>query len=413
MTSALFVKPQPTSWNDISRVAAIEALVEHGTWVIDDSPWMNQTMDKVMIGGRFYSDKMPLLSFMGAGVYAALYAAGMSLAPDCAGTVGGCAYYPLTLILMTLPAAILMELFLSFLLRYTRLWAAVAATVALAAATMVTPYAMVLNHHLPGAVALFASFYIVTDDKKRSPSWLVLAGALAAFAPACDGSSGIIAAGVAVIALIRYRRAFLPFALGFAIPVIATMLIDLQMVGTILPPYMVPGGYDYPGAAAASSLAGLARADELYAYNFRMFVGAQGIFAYNPLLLFAIVGAGLVATRRGHPLRIAALATLGSVILLCIYLGLSTGNYGGPSYGIRFFVPAVPILFAFIVFVIPSAGIRRTSSLVLIMAPLLLLSIFSTYQGMRRPWLYTPPPVHLQRLDAPPFVGIKWEVKWW
>ncbi len=409
----MFVKPQPTSWNDISHVAAIESLVERGTWVIDDSPWEAETVDKVLIGGKFYSDKMPLLSFFGAGLYAPLRALGVSLAPDCAETTGRCGYFWLVLILMDLPATLMVGLFYVWGRARASAWAALVATIALAAGTMVTPYATVFNHHLPGAVALFASFYIVTGGKKRGRGALAAAGLLAALAPAFDGSSGIIALGVAGMALVRYRRDFLFFALGAAIPVLATMLIDYQMLHTVLPPYLVPGGYDYPDAAAAQSAAGLSTANDLYAYAFRMFVGAQGIFAYNPLLLFALAGALRVAIERGHALTSAARITLVSFIALCLYLVLNTGNYGGEAYGIRFFVPAIPILFAFSMFVPPLSGITWKSSPTLVALPLLALSIFSTYQGVRRPWLYTPPPVHFARLDTPPFVGIKWEVRLW
>ncbi|MGB8645610.1 MAG: hypothetical protein WCF84_10255 [Anaerolineae bacterium] len=410
---AAFVKKQPTSWNDISHVAAIQSLVERGTWVIDGSPWAQQTVDKVLINGQFYSDKMPLLSFLGAGVYALLRTQGMSLAPDCAATTGRCGYYWLTLIIMGLPAALLVALFWSFARVHAPLWAALAGTLALATGTMVTPYTVVFNHHLPGAVGLFASFYIITMGKQQNPRWIAAAGLLAALAPAFDGSSGIVALGVAAMAVGRYRKDFIYFALGAAAPVIATVLIDCFMVHTFLPPYLVAGGYDYPGAAAATSAAGLSSSDNLYNYAFRIFVGAQGVFAYNPLLLFALAGAVRVAVQPRRPLHAAAVATLVSFVVLGVYLALNTGNYGGEAYGLRFFVPVIPIAMAFILFVPPLSGITWRSSPALIAAPLLALSLFSTYQGARRPWLYTPPPVHLARLDEPPFVGIKWEVKLW
>src|SRR4030095_5105204 len=75
----------PRSWNDISRVEAIESLVERGTWAIDDSPWRDRTADKILLDGKFYSDKMPLLSWVTAGAYFILKRAKhASLAPACA-----------------------------------------------------------------------------------------------------------------------------------------------------------------------------------------------------------------------------------------------------------------------------------------------------------------------------------------
>src|ERR1700682_183286 len=102
----LGTKTTPVSWNDISRVASIQALGERGTWAIDDSPWIDQTQDKVFLNGKFYSDKMPLLTWMAAGVYGILHGLGFSLTPDCI----TCAYYPLTVLFVSLPASVLLWL---------------------------------------------------------------------------------------------------------------------------------------------------------------------------------------------------------------------------------------------------------------------------------------------------------------
>lgn len=66
------------SWNDASRLATIESLVDRHTWVIDDSVFVkpetglmnpfgidaakykNGTQDKLLIDGHFYSDKSPV-----------------------------------------------------------------------------------------------------------------------------------------------------------------------------------------------------------------------------------------------------------------------------------------------------------------------------------------------------------------
>ena len=46
------------SFNDRSRMAAIESLVQRGTWVIDESPF-SRTVDRIYADGHFYSDKPP------------------------------------------------------------------------------------------------------------------------------------------------------------------------------------------------------------------------------------------------------------------------------------------------------------------------------------------------------------------
>ncbi len=46
--------------NPASRYAGMEALVEHGTFAIDDTRLVRATVDKVQWEGHFYSSKPPL-----------------------------------------------------------------------------------------------------------------------------------------------------------------------------------------------------------------------------------------------------------------------------------------------------------------------------------------------------------------
>jgi hypothetical protein len=80
------------SWNDGSRLAAVESLIDRHTWAIDDSLFVRVprdpdrpapyprddellmtrgTLDKLWINGRFYSDKSPVPALPLAGEYAA------------------------------------------------------------------------------------------------------------------------------------------------------------------------------------------------------------------------------------------------------------------------------------------------------------------------------------------------------
>src|SRR5262245_44064961 len=68
-------RPYVGGWNDGSRLSAVEALVDHGTFAIDDSVFVNDspsrhgTKDKLFIDGHFYSDKPPVMSLLIAYVY--------------------------------------------------------------------------------------------------------------------------------------------------------------------------------------------------------------------------------------------------------------------------------------------------------------------------------------------------------
>ncbi len=400
-------KSAPESWNDIARIATIESLVERGTWAIDDSPWVDQTKDKVFLNEQFYSDKMPLLSWLGAGVYMVLHRGfGLSLAPGCA----SCAYRLLTWLLIGIPGAILLWLFFDFAFRRVPLWAAVIGTFALGGGTMVFPYALVFNHHLPAAVAIFASFYIIVQARDRR-GWLLVAGMLAAMAVCFDALAGIVAASVCGIALVRTRREFVFFALGAFIPVIITAWLDYQIAGTVIPPYLITNGYDFPGSEFPATVGGNGTPDDYPAYAFRMFLGGQGLFAYNPLLILALAGALAVTFQRDHKLRLEGMFAALGFATLCIYLAVWTGNYGGTAYGERWFVPAIPLLFAFIFFVPPLSQATWKNAGWILFIPLLALSVISTAQGALGPWQYTPPPLQMTRRTEFPILGLKWNMR--
>ncbi len=98
--AAVSAHPYAGGWNDGSRLATVESLVDRHTWVIDDSIFVNPsaetadhphrqapyaapdpaadyllkhegTLDKLFINGHYYSDKSPVPSLWLAAVYAA------------------------------------------------------------------------------------------------------------------------------------------------------------------------------------------------------------------------------------------------------------------------------------------------------------------------------------------------------
>jgi hypothetical protein len=171
---------------------------------------------------------------------------------------------------------------------------------------------------------------------------------------------------------------------------------------------MITSGYTYPGSGWPATFGGNGTPDDYVAYAFRMFLGGQGLFAFNPLLLLALAGAIGVALSRGHPLRIEGAATALGFAALCLYLATNTGNYGGTAYGERWYVPAIPILFSFILFVPPLNGANWKHAAWLFFLPLLGLSVLSTLQGAQGPWRYWPPPLQMTRRAEFPVFGFKW-----
>jgi hypothetical protein len=74
----LSIHPRVGSWNDASRMALIQLLVERHTLIIDESTFID-TGKKVYINGHFYSDKPPVPSLLAALVYWPLNHLGLHL----------------------------------------------------------------------------------------------------------------------------------------------------------------------------------------------------------------------------------------------------------------------------------------------------------------------------------------------
>ena len=78
-------RPYAVGWNDGSRLAAVESLVDYHTWDISRSifidipsgnspyvdPHFKGALDKLKVGDRWYSDKSPPVSLAMAGIYQA------------------------------------------------------------------------------------------------------------------------------------------------------------------------------------------------------------------------------------------------------------------------------------------------------------------------------------------------------
>ena len=91
VVAAIGARPYAGSWNDGSRLAAAESLVDRGTWTIDDSVFVQPsaratgapppypasdrllttrgTLDRLLIDGRFVSDKTPISNLILAAEY--------------------------------------------------------------------------------------------------------------------------------------------------------------------------------------------------------------------------------------------------------------------------------------------------------------------------------------------------------
>jgi len=409
---ALFTQSHINSWNEISRLASIEALVHHGTWALDNTTLGSLTGDRIFLNGHFYSDKPPILSWVGAGVYAVLHRGfSLSLSPqECNPTTSPChcialmcpqsspdwAYYLLTVILIGFPSALMLALFY----RSTAFFdlsnpLALLLTVVLGLGTAVWPYSLTLNNHVPAAACLLSALYALIRSKADgvlSYRWLLVAGFATALAFALDPGTSPFLILFSGYVLLRYRLRVWPFVLGGLVPLIVTAALDWWMLGDPLLPTMHAAGFDYPGSVFSPTVGGNHGPANVLDYGFRMLVGDHGLFAFSPVLLWVAVGLGTMLCERGHRLRgeaaVVGLASLATVL----HLILLTHDFGGAGYSVRWFVTFVPLLFFFAA----RPSLYRTLQRRLVFATLSALSIFSAWQGALAPWGPALPPLRLE-----------------
>jgi len=458
---ALSTHPHASSFNDQSRMAAVESLVQRGAWIIDESPFY-RTVDRILVDGHFYSDKPPVLTFIASGVYAVLHD-GFHLTLDaewCDFDESPChcrafcddhsdwAYYLLTLLLIGLPSALMLALFYSM----TGLFglanpAALLLTTILGLATPVFPYSTVFNSHVPAAACLLAGFYAVLRARLSSARdecvhrWLFVAGLLTALAFTFDLGTILffvaffgyaaweprpkVGATTASDGRISDQERFCPpgsaplprllttcasmvkclpwsYLLGGLLPIALMAILDYQVVGNPLPPYMYTRGYDYAGSRFPQTIAGNRSPQNVWLYGLRLLFGDHGLFAFSPVLLVAVVALMRVWRDRADRLRGAA-ATIGlTSSLFILYFILFTDNFGGAAYGPRWYTVFIPLLFLFIAARWGNrtfggeAERRPTTAGRLLFLALAAISVANSYQGALNPWRNGSPLLRLE-----------------
>lgn len=379
-----------TSWPERSRLASVESLVERATFRIDGSSLAVSTKDKVRIRGHYYSDKPPLLQVLSAPAYWVLHQLGRSLDTSaCPGPQ--CAYRPLTFVMVGLPSALLLGLFAGFARKQLGAAAtALAWTACLGAATVLWPYSLVFNNHVPAAITLLLAFALVPPAGQDPGSrWPLLAGAFAGLAAGFDLLAALPALALGVLVAVRSRPAALWFGFGMLVVTSVSVVADLMVCGNPLPPYFLPNGYRYPGSPFA---AGLQPPKDLLVRVVRGTIGAQGVFSHNPIVLVGVAGILELLRTRKHPLRGHAIAAGVGMLAFAAYVFLRTKADGGQAYGNRYFVSIVPLACAFGLW----AGGRPRSRLVLGAISLAAaVGFISAARGARDPWKAVAPPLYL------------------
>jgi hypothetical protein len=354
-------------WNDGSRLAAAEALVDYHTWSIDRSVFVQPeavtpaapspytpgdyalsrygTRDKLFINGLFYSDKSPVPSLWLAAVYAVLqFCTGWTARAN-----ADAFCYVLTL--ATSGLAYIVSVWsiyrLGRPLRLPHPWPLLLAG-SFALATIALPYVRHVNNHilLLGIVApLMVEMAWTARDGVLGWGRLLRLGVLAGLSYTVDiGTGPVLLGGAAVWLAYHCRRptALAMFALAAAPWVLLHHGLNYAIGGTLGPANGVPAYFDWPDCPFnAHTMTGVwshAGIGSLVRYSLDLLVGKQGFLVHN-LTLWLAVPACWWLCRRPSVNRPELLLCAGWCVATWLLYSLSSTNHSGVCCSVRWFVP--------------------------------------------------------------------------
>jgi len=325
-------------------MALTQSLVEHHELTIDQSTFKG-TGDKLFINGQFYSDKPTMPSFLAALVYLPLYHLGLELSYS-----WNLAYY---LIIFFVIKGLWIFSVLAFHQVQTLLGVEgrrrLYNTLIFALASQTFTWSSTFNNHSIAASTLMLgfSYFLIGKNVSRHRNNL-LAGFFFGLSAAVDIPTGLFFLGFAYLLLRSSspKTVKLGFIAAGLLPLGFHFIINYQIGGTILPlqfvrEYLYFEGSQWTDGVRANSPLSFLK------YMFLSMLGPQGFLWYTPLLLF-LVPIMIKQSGKGRPFYEETRAIgIASLLLMLTYFTL-TQNYGGWGYGIRWFVPLIPLLYVFL-----------------------------------------------------------------
>jgi hypothetical protein len=360
-------RPFAGGWNDGSRLAAVESLIDAHTLAIDHSVFVqvpgppqpapypaaepvllrHGTLDKLFISGRYYSDKSPVPAVLLAGIYEVLeWATGWTARthPDhfCRAMTlasSGLAYVLGVLGVYVLGGRLRLAPSLRILL---------AASFGLA--TVALPYTAHVNNHilLLGVTTwLTVSAHSLAEESRRGrvgPERLVILGFLAGLGYTIDLGVGPMLLACTLLFVVACCRRITPAAIVIAAALPWPALhhaLNFAVGGTWGPANAVADYFRWPGSpfSARNLTGGWAHAgpESFLLYAASMLFGKRGFFGHNlPLFLLLPALAPLLRLRRRRPEVWWALGCCAGAWLL---YAATSNNSSGQCLSIRWFVP--------------------------------------------------------------------------
>lgn len=381
------------SANDRSRWCTVWALVERGTYQIDEiierPGW--DTIDKVRWKGHFYSSKPALLPTLVAGLYWTIkQSTGWTLDDDPHAVV-----HAVLILVNWIPWVLSLFLVSMIAQRYARTdFSKIFIVAAAAAGTFLTTFLITLNNHSVAAWSVMFAIYPamrILADGKRSGLLFALSGFFAAFAVTNELPACVL--GVALFVMLareNMRQTLLWFVPGALIPLAGFFYTTSLASGGLIPFYAYFGTevYEYVHEGIPSywvNPRGIdAGGEPRWAYLLHCFIGHHGILSLSPVFLLTVVGWCLARRWREFPLRAFSLLGLGLTIWLLAFVAIKTNNYGGNTSGLRWAFWLIPFWLVAMIPVIDEYAHKRPFRIAA--AALLSISVFSAAFPQTNPW---------------------------
>jgi hypothetical protein len=345
-----------------SRMATVQAIVEHHTLAIDETLFAHSTREKIQRNGHSYSDQPPVLAALLSGPYWVMHRGGMTFEHNPLWVM-----FILTLLGVTVPVALSAGLIYKMgrmfeLSRPKRAGLGLAVVLG----SGLVSYSTVLNAHASAATLLLTAGACLVqvgliNELGKSAIWLVLAGVAAGLAAMIDPPAIIFMVSFAlVVGAFRWKfaartAAVCLYLLGSTGPVLLHCAINESVTGDYIPAYLRPqfdpsirpaiarpestdDDDDQPAGIWSGISHFLGRAGDVL-------VGAHGVFTHFPVLLMGLLGITMVMHRHWpSSTKMLASVTVGGSLAIVVLYCLSRSEWGDAMFATRWFVLFLPLL---------------------------------------------------------------------
>lgn len=387
----------------VSRLATVYSLTQYGTWFIDNpdgttpNPFEPNTIDKVMVrgiiadgvvrDGRIISSKPPLLPLLMTGEYWILHQfTGWQLDDE--------DQRRNVLFVMTLSfvggSYLLILLMFRKALAFAEVsgWVRIYLLVALAFGTQLWGFSGKLSNHIPAAAMLMLALYFAVGLAggflTPKPWRFALFGLTGALAAAFDLPMAVFVAAAGAAMLIQFpRQTLLWVSAGAAIPLAIHFAVMVYVTGSPLPVQMRKETYLFESSYWRHPMGIDALDEPKGTYLFHILLGRAGVFSLYPVLFLGVIAAVRSVLSRESRWRRPQLLGLVCFTVLTAYYTLSTNNYGGESYGFRWFIGAMPIL---LLMAAPLVTTCRRPWQMITLALMLVVSLYSGWECAQTDW---------------------------